>query len=162
MRNPGNKHLATLRLLEQARIKLIMTATPLHTAPKVRSRVHAPDVFYTFCFGQDIASLGRLVGIPHFFSEVSFIEEKGDAARLRKAKKLDDDGETVLVEQLQVVRRLQGHCKGHFLRRTTKSVDDRGVVLLPLPPYEEIIGVINLTQRETAIMHERSEAAKAA
>lgn len=106
--------------------------------------------------------MGRLVGLPHFFDEVSFIEEKADATKLRRAKKLDDDGEAVLAEQLQIVRRLQGHCKGHFLRRTSKSVDDRGAPLLPLPPYEEIIGVLNLTERETAIMHERSEAAKAA
>jgi hypothetical protein len=102
------------------------------------------------------------VGIPHFFTEVSFIEEKTDASKLRRAKKLDDDGEAVLAEQLQVVRRLQSHCRGHFLRRTAASRDWEGRDLLPLPPYIEIIGILNLTEREMTIIQERSEAAKAA
>lgn len=105
--------------------------------------------------------MGRLVGLPHFSDEVSYIEEKADLAKLRRLKK-PDDVEARRAEQLQIVRRLQGHCKGHFLRRTSQSVNDMGAPLLPLPPYEEIIGVLNLTERETAIMHERSEAAKAA
>ncbi|KAF9442094.1 P-loop containing nucleoside triphosphate hydrolase protein [Macrolepiota fuliginosa MF-IS2] len=143
MRNPGNKHWAILRLLQQTRVRLIMTATPLHTAPK------------------DVTSLERLVGIPHFFDEASYIEEKADASALRKAKKLDDDGETALQTQLGIIRRLRGYCIGHFLRRTTASLNWEGKELLSLPPYEEIIGLINLTERETAIMAERAEAAKA-
>lgn len=102
------------------------------------------------------------MGIPHFFDEVSFIEEKSDASNLRKAKKLDDDGEAVLAEQLQIVRRLQGHCRGHFLRRTTASRDWQGKELLNLPPYKEIIGIVNLTEREMTIIQDRAEAAKAA
>lgn len=102
------------------------------------------------------------MGIPHFFTEESFIEEKSDVAKFRRAKKLDDDGETLLTEQLQVVRRLQGYCQGNFLRRTATSRDWEGKVLLPLPPYIEIIGVLNLTERERTIIEERSEAAKAA
>lgn len=35
LRNPGMKHSAALRILEQATIRLIMTATPLHTSSKV-------------------------------------------------------------------------------------------------------------------------------
>ncbi|KXN81812.1 Chromatin-remodeling complex ATPase chain isw-1 [Leucoagaricus sp. SymC.cos] len=106
--------------------------------------------------------MGRLVGIPHFLSEVAWVEEKNDASRLRKAKKLDDDGDAVQAENLQVVRRLQNHCIGHFLRRTTGSVDWQGRVLIPLPEYKEIIGVINLTERETKIIEQRSQSAKAA
>ncbi|KAF9441652.1 hypothetical protein P691DRAFT_683240 [Macrolepiota fuliginosa MF-IS2] len=143
MRNAGNKHTAALRLLQQTRVRLIMTATPLHTAPK------------------DIASVARLVGIPHFFTEETFIEEKSDAARFRRAKKLDDDGESALAEQVQIVKRLQDHCEGHFLRRTARSHDVDGQVLLELPPYIEIVGTLVLTERETSIMKERSEFAKA-
>ncbi|KAF9444080.1 hypothetical protein P691DRAFT_678274 [Macrolepiota fuliginosa MF-IS2] len=143
MRNVGNKHAAALRVLQQTRIRLIMTATPLHTAPK------------------DAASLARLVGVPHFFDEVSFIEEKADAGALRKAKKLDDNKATLLAEELRIVRRHQAHCIGHFLRRTTKSRDWEGEVLLPLPPYTEIPGILALTERENGIMQKRAEAAKA-
>ena len=35
MRNPGKKHSATLCILQQATVRLIMTATPLHTSSKV-------------------------------------------------------------------------------------------------------------------------------
>jgi len=105
--------------------------------------------------------MGRLSGIPHFFTEASFYEEKNDAAALRRAKKLDDDGEALLAEQLQAVKRLQSHLTGHFLRRTPESLDYKGGVLLPLPPYQEILGVLTLTERETAIIQRRAEAAKA-
>ncbi|KAF9443968.1 hypothetical protein P691DRAFT_808051 [Macrolepiota fuliginosa MF-IS2] len=144
MRNPGNKHTATLRLMEQAKVKLIMTATPLHTAPR------------------DTAALARLVGIRHFHDEISFVEEKNDAANIRKAKKLDDDGEAVRAERRQIIGRLQQRCHGHFLRRTTESVNWLGKPLLSLPPCHEIIGVVSLTRRETEIIEERAEAAKAA
>jgi superfamily II DNA or RNA helicase len=35
MRNAGNKHTSALKLLESAIVRLIMTATPLHTSSKV-------------------------------------------------------------------------------------------------------------------------------
>ena len=63
--------------------------------------------------------MGRLVGIAHFFTEAPFSEEKNDVAAVHRAKKLDDDGDALLAEQLQIVKRLQGHLIGHFLRRTT-------------------------------------------
>ncbi|KAF5347355.1 hypothetical protein D9756_010004 [Leucocoprinus leucothites] len=129
MRNAGNKHVATLRLLKQAK---------------------------------DIASLGRLVGIPYFSTELSHEDDKEDAARLRKAKKLDDDGAALNAERLHTVCRLQDHIRGHLLRRTTASVDCTGKPLLDLPPYQEIIGLLKLTERETDIMADRAEAAKAA
>ncbi|KAF5362322.1 hypothetical protein D9756_002850 [Leucocoprinus leucothites] len=144
MRNLGIKHSAALCVLERTTIRLIMTATPLHTAPK------------------DISALGRLVGIPHFLDETSYIEEKGDNSRMRKAKKLDDDGEALKAERLQVVRRLQTQIKGHFLRRTTDSKDFTGEPLIPLPPYIVFVGVLDLTTREMEIIKDRSEAAKAA
>lgn len=106
--------------------------------------------------------MGRLVGIPHFFTEDAFSQEKEDTASVRRAKKLDDDGETLLVEQVQAVKRLQGHLKGNFLRRTTESLDHANKPLLPLPPYKEILGTLMLTERETEIIQERAAAAKAA
>ncbi|KAF5362324.1 hypothetical protein D9756_002852 [Leucocoprinus leucothites] len=143
MRNAGNKHVATLRLLQQARIRLIMTATPLHTSLK------------------DIAAMGRLVGISHFFEEESHEDERATDAVIRRAKKLDDPA-LLQAEQLKAVKRLQKHLFGHFLRRTSDSVDWKNRTLLPLPPYHEIKGVLDLTDRELAIIDERAEDAKAA
>jgi hypothetical protein len=110
---------------------------------------------------KDIASLGRLVGILHFLDELSFIEEKQDASTLRKVKKYDDNGATYLSEQLKIVRRLQASCQPNFLRRSPTSVDFQGQLLLPLPPYHEIIGIVDLTERELNIIQERAKAAKA-
>jgi TATA-binding protein-associated factor len=106
--------------------------------------------------------MGRLVGKPHFFTEAAWSEEKDDAAAVRRAKKLDDDGETQLAERVQAVKRLQGHLTGHFLRRTTDSFDYKANPLLPLPPYKEILGIVTLTQRETDIIRTRAASAKAA
>jgi len=39
MHNSGNKHLAVLRVLQQACVRLVMTATPLHTAAKIQSNI---------------------------------------------------------------------------------------------------------------------------
>ncbi|KAJ3560425.1 hypothetical protein NP233_g10845 [Leucocoprinus birnbaumii] len=143
LRNLGIKHTATLRLLEKSNLRLIMTATPLHTSSK------------------DISSLGRLVGISYFMDEMALFDEKADNSRLRKAKKLDDDGETLRVEQLQTTRRLHGKCKARMLRRTATSKDAEDKPLIDLPPYEEILAILTLTPREMEIIKDRSEAAKA-
>jgi len=50
---------------------------------------------------------------------------------------------------------------GHFLRRTTSSVGYTGTLLLNLPSYQEIVGLLKLTQRETNIITEHAEDAKA-
>ncbi|KAF8054476.1 P-loop containing nucleoside triphosphate hydrolase protein [Lyophyllum atratum] len=143
MRNMGRKHTAILRLLEQATIRLAMTATPLHTSSR------------------DLSAMGRIVGLPHFFTEAAWQEEKDDAAAVRRAKTLDDDGLTLHGEQLSAVKRLQDHLGKHFLRRTTDSKDSEGNPLLTLPPFKEIIGVLELTQREADIIQRRAESAKA-
>ncbi len=117
---------------------------------------------YTKLTHQDIASLGRLVGIDYFFSEQHLNDSKEDAAAIRRARKELDDGETLVAEQLRIVRRLQKHYQHFFLRRTSASLDPEGNGLLQLPPFVEIIGIVALTEREVKIIQERSEAAKAA
>jgi len=41
MRNPGNKHVAILHVLQQATVRIIMTATPPHTAAIVPPLLHS-------------------------------------------------------------------------------------------------------------------------
>ncbi|KAG6876903.1 hypothetical protein C0993_012196 [Termitomyces sp. T159_Od127] len=142
-RNAGNKHISVLRVLKNAAIRLPMTATPLHTSSK------------------DIASMLRLTGVPHFFTDASMVEEKEDAAALRRAKKMDDDGLAAHEEQVRAVKRLQTQARGHFLRRTTDSVNFEGKPLVPLPPLVEISGVLKITSQEKAIMDRCNEQAKA-
>src|SRR5262249_39569523 len=55
--------------------KLCMTATPLHTASKVGPWVKTRPRVPIFS-RQDIASLGRLVGIPHFSDDIRITPEK--------------------------------------------------------------------------------------
>ncbi|KAG7093167.1 hypothetical protein E1B28_006856 [Marasmius oreades] len=150
-RKEGVKHLAALRLTQQASLKLILTGTPLHTSHK------------------DIVSLARLVGVPHFFTEDSLDQGRQDASDLSRAKKQDSKAteEEVLSGllalpkvQVEVVRRMQTQVKPNILRRTTDTRNWAGNSLLNLPPHRDIIGVLNLTARELKIIEERAEASK--
>ena len=105
--------------------------------------------------------MGRLLGVAHFLTEESIVEDREDAAVARRAKKLDDDGITLRIAQLEAVRRMQKDFAGSILRRTPSSVDWQGNVLLTLPPHTNIIGIVTLTPREMAIINERAETAKA-
>ncbi|KAJ3566666.1 hypothetical protein NP233_g6855 [Leucocoprinus birnbaumii] len=144
MRNLGIKHSAALRLLQQSTLRLIMTATPLHTSSK------------------DISAIGRLVGLSYFMDEMALQDEKADSSRLRKAKRLDDDGESYKAEQLHITRRLHTKSKDRMLRRTANSKGFDNQPLISLPPYITILAILNLTPREMSIIQDRSEAAKAA
>ncbi|KAF5366181.1 hypothetical protein D9758_005658 [Tetrapyrgos nigripes] len=141
--NLGVKHLAVLAAYAQARIRLALTATPLLTSTK------------------DLSSLGRLVGIPHFFSDAALEEMKTDASDVRKAKKFDDDGailHRVLVKAVRQIQRDYGKC---LLRRTTDSKNHLGQTLLDLPPHKDIMGNVELTDREKKIINRLAEEAKA-
>jgi TATA-binding protein-associated factor len=99
--------------------------------------------------------------VPYFLTEAAYEEEKEDAAEVRKAKKLDDDGRLVRSVQIQSVRRMHKQFRGSILRRTTDSINWIGRTLLDLPPCKEIVGVLTLTKRETDLLSERAEIAKA-
>lgn len=115
--------------------------------------------------------MGRLVGIPHFFSEEAFKEEKEDAAAQRKARKVlleeeiyleDDSPETRALRVLSVgvAVRMQKQFEGRIIRRTIDSKDWKGESLLRLPPYKQISGVLTLTPRESKIVQKLAELAK--
>ena len=109
---------------------------------------------------QDIASIGRIIGVQNFLTADSIQEQKDDTAAYRKAKKQDDDGESLRVAEVLAVKRMQAQFSGHILRRTTDSIDWRGGSLLDLPPHETIAGVLELTKRETDIIQKRAEDAR--
>jgi TATA-binding protein-associated factor len=158
-RNLSLNYYASLRVFQQAIIKLALTGTPLLTGPKVR----------VFCYErtlelmdfQDIAMMGRLIAVPHFLSEASVVEEIEDKAAVRRAKRMDDDGRSLRIVQIESVRRMQTHFIGSILRRTTDSLTWDGRTLLNLPPHVDVIGILTLTKREMDIINVRAEAAKA-
>jgi hypothetical protein len=161
MRNLGVKHFSALRIFKQGLLKLALTATPLLTAPKVcYASFSRQDVKAHHDGTQDIASIGRLIGVREFLTPNSVLEQQEDVAAFRKAKKLDDDGESLKVAEVLAVRRMQSQFRGHMLRRTTDSVDWRGGSLLDLPPHKTISGVLELTKREVGIIHSRAEDAR--
>ncbi|THV02122.1 hypothetical protein K435DRAFT_853107 [Dendrothele bispora CBS 962.96] len=143
VKNIGTKYFSALALAKQASVTLGLTGTPLMTAPK------------------DIASLGRILGIPYFLSRQSIEEGKEYDRNVRKARKLDNDGLELHKTQIRAVSQMQAVFSGHFIRRTQDSKNWLGNKLLDLPPYETIVGVINLTEREKQIMQVRAEEAKA-
>lgn len=105
--------------------------------------------------------MGRLLGIPSFLTTESMEDVRKDASDLRKAKKLDDDGDAFRRVQIAAVKRIQNQFLGHILRRTTNSRNWKGKSLLKIPPYKEIIGVLTLTEREMEILAQRAKDAKA-
>ncbi|KIL57929.1 hypothetical protein M378DRAFT_181480 [Amanita muscaria Koide BX008] len=115
-RSVSTKQWAVLELLDLAQVKILLTGTLLHTAPK------------------DISALGRLLGIPHFRSETAVKEEKDDNAAFRHARKLDDDGLESRQAQVEAVRRMQAQFSGHILHRTVDSRNWKGQTLLDLLP----------------------------
>jgi hypothetical protein len=105
--------------------------------------------------------MARLIGVRHFLTEASWIEEKDDNSNYRKAKKLDDGGQSLRLAQIEAVTRMQKQFSGHILRRTANSANWKGDPLIKLPPLKHIIGVLNLTERESNIIQERAEGARA-
>lgn len=105
--------------------------------------------------------MGRLLGVPYFLTEQSIEDEKEDNSTFRRVKKYDDDGQALRKAQLTAVRRMQTQFLEHILRRTTASISWEGKPLISLPDPVEIIGVVTLTERETKIMQERAEEARA-
>jgi hypothetical protein len=105
--------------------------------------------------------MARLVGVPHFLTEESWIEEKEDNTLCRKAKKLDDDGQSLKLAQIQTVLRMQQQFHGHIIWRTANSTNWRGEPLIKLPPLIHIVGILSLTERESNIIKEQAETARA-
>jgi TATA-binding protein-associated factor len=129
-------------------LRVIMTATPIHTSTK------------------DGASMGRLIGESFFFTKDALLEEKSDATHLRKAKESngseEGDGPTCTqVRQMEIAQRLQRQFKGRILRRTADSQDNEGKPLIQLIPYKEVMVIVKLTEREMEIVQEHADDVKA-
>ncbi|RXW13276.1 hypothetical protein EST38_g12578 [Candolleomyces aberdarensis] len=142
-RNNGAKHSAALRVLEQANIRIILTATPLQTSTK------------------DLAAAGRLANIPYFFSDEIADQLLKDSRALRKAKRekaadesIDDDECPVRELQQNISRRFQEKFGGRVIRRTAQSLDFEGKELISLPKMKIIHAPVRLTEREIKIIEE--------
>ena len=106
--------------------------------------------------------MGRLVGIPHFFTTKAIDEERDDQAELRRSKALwDEDHDPLDVEQneddpvrftkLAIARRMQGQFEQRILRRTVDSKNSEGEALISLPKCHEHIVVLQLQEFELEI-----------
>lgn len=111
--------------------------------------------------------MGRLTGLPHFFTSDAYEEEKEDIRTLRRARKemqdeayMSDDNEEDLVKfhQIEIAQRMQRQSQGHTLRRTTASLNFNGEELVALPPCETTYAYLNLTERELQIITANGEA----
>lgn len=111
--------------------------------------------------------MGRLVGIPFFFSDTAWEEEKSDAAKIRKAKvqrkeeglhgnddgEIEDDDDPVQVCSQEAARRIQSQFENRFIRRSGSSLDYDGKPLLQLPNCTSISLDVKLSDREMDIMN---------
>ena len=129
--------------------------------------------------------MARILGIPHFLTTASAEEEKADTANIRRIKRSmtaeqkeyivaanqakltgamesdsEDPGLFVRIEQIKAVQRMQGQYDGRIIRRTTSSKDYDGHVVIDIPPYRLIPGLLKLTDREMANIQDIAEKAK--
>lgn len=159
-RNVGAKHSAALAIVERAKVRLIMTATPLQTSTKVRSQYF--NSLQNMTSVQDLASMGRIVGIEHFLSRIGLDEERADMASLRRAKaSLGDDYDPLNPEttgddpireaQALVSLRIQGQFEQRVLRRTAESKNWLGEKLINLPELHEHIVLLTLQPWEREV-----------
>jgi len=115
--------------------------------------------------------MGRLTGVPHFFTEEAHQEEKNDTNNLRRARKelaqedydendIDMDDDPVKLCQYSIGQRMQAQFEGRVIRRTINSKDFQGRFLLNIPPYKSIHAILDLTERETALIEAKAEEIK--
>jgi hypothetical protein len=109
--------------------------------------------------------MGRLVGLPHFFSQIALDEEKSDTSSIRKARGSDYEeaalnGDELVECQMSIAHRMQKQFQGRVLRRTIDSKDWEKKTLIPIPPYEEFRLVVKLTEREMDILTALSDDVK--
>ena len=113
--------------------------------------------------------MGRLTGVPHFFTREAWIEEKEDSRELRQARRdlpddydplYDDNSETDLykLKQIDIARRMQERSEGRVIRRTRESLNWQGTCLIPLPPLKTEYVHLDLTERELQIITDHGKA----
>jgi hypothetical protein len=109
-------------------------------------------------FLQDIASIGRLVGIPYFSSERALDEEKADMAELRRVRadgydplNVNGDEDTIRDCQVTIALRMQGQFERRILRRTIESRNWEGKPLIDLPACYEHTVLLSLQPSEREI-----------
>ncbi|TFK17541.1 hypothetical protein FA15DRAFT_734316 [Coprinopsis marcescibilis] len=135
LRNTGTMHLSALLILEQAMVRMILTATPIQTSIK------------------DVAAMGRIMGIPYFLSEQAHRDQLGDLATIRRAKlergdDLEDDDDPVKEVQAEICLRLHDKFEGRIIRRTSSTLSPDNKPLINLPPLHIVRGALQLTERE--------------
>ncbi|TFK16560.1 hypothetical protein FA15DRAFT_607055, partial [Coprinopsis marcescibilis] len=134
-RNYGARHNSANAIFKQSTMRIAATATPMQTSTR------------------DGTSMGRIIGLPYFYTRECFDQISADAAELRRARvemlgEVGGDNDAVLECQVAASRRLQARFDGRLLRRTGDSLDPDGEPLMSLPPMTITDAVVNLTPRE--------------
>ncbi|KAH6905687.1 hypothetical protein BKA70DRAFT_1225396 [Coprinopsis sp. MPI-PUGE-AT-0042] len=133
VRNPGAKHSSVLLLLEKA-------TQLLQTSPK------------------DIASMGRMVGIPHFYPLLPSPTRRAMPKKLRKAKLEDggvdenDEESALAMLRVAISRRMQEQFGDFIIQRTANSPGPNGP-LIALPECIIIDCNMDLTERRFYVDH---------
>lgn len=100
--------------------------------------------------------MGRLTGIPHFFTQQAQLDQAADNAKLRRARLereensslLEQDTDPVKQAQIDISKELSSKFEGRVIRRTAKSRNPQGRDLISLPKLTVIDGVLELRDRE--------------
>ena len=101
--------------------------------------------------------MGRLTGIPYFFTYEAKVDQTADDKQLRKAKAEraeDPEGEEdpVKAAQVEISARLRGEFQNRVIRRIASSKDADGNNLITLPELHIVHCVVKLSDREREIL----------
>ncbi|KAF5309269.1 hypothetical protein D9611_015099 [Ephemerocybe angulata] len=111
----------------------------------------------------DLAAMGRIAGIPYFFSEEMIEQDRQYAADLRRSKSEKKDYQGSEDDcplrrcQEEISSRTYAKFDGFVIRRTSESKGRNGCPLVDLPKLDIIHGFIQLTERELDILESRTE-----
>lgn len=104
--------------------------------------------------------MGRIIGLPFFFSDEAYDQQQDDASNLRRARHARTQLETtseesedpVLLTQATAAKRMQEKFEKRIIRRTAQSLNLHNKPLISLPPLTVVHAILQLTDRELDII----------
>jgi TATA-binding protein-associated factor len=103
--------------------------------------------------------MARILGIPAFLTEQS-VEDDADLDRQIRRAKADsaasqvENEAHVLELQKRAINAMHDLWEDRLIRRTIHSKNEKGEVIIDLPPYKDIVGLLKLQDWEREIIED--------
>lgn len=177
-RNNNNAFKALVATSNRSDFALLLTATPIVTRPTVSRLISDSLSLPLNILSQDLVNLASIMKLPEAENSESLLveirKELGKAAKLDKNRRADaakagvntaalakGNDSTPPSEFRQAcinwIHHIQGWYKGRCIRRTHKSLDNRGKPIFELEEYAEHVLMLTLTDYEQSVIESYAE-----